>query len=52
LGDQKFEKKKVFRSLCVFFYLVFEKKIKKIFFEKLWPLKLIKRKNGTFLPKK
>jgi len=52
LGDQKIEKKKLFRSFCVFFHLVFEKKIKNFFFEKLWPLKLFKRQNGTFLHKK
>ena len=49
---KKSKKKKVFRSFCVFFYLVFEIKIKKKFFEKLWPLKLFKRQNDTFLPKK
>jgi len=39
-------------SFCVFFHLVFEKNIKKIYFEKLWPLKLFKRQNDTFLPEK
>jgi hypothetical protein len=45
-------KKKVFRTFCVFFHLVFEKKIKKFFFQKLWLLKLFKRQNGTFSLKK
>jgi len=51
-GRSKNRKRKLFRSFFVFFHLVFKKLIKSLFFQKLWPLKLFKRQNGTFSPKR